>query len=120
MSAATALSAATDASAATVRSIYRQLLRQSSQFSNYNFREYARRRTRDAFHEHAGVQDERQRQELVQKALSELAILKRQTVVSQFFQLDRLVVEGGKSQLTALQGKEGHGGIVRQKEPGWT
>lgn len=37
----------------------------------------------------------------------------RQTVVSQFFQLDRLVVEGGK---TGRQ--SGGGGIVRQKEEG--
>jgi hypothetical protein len=39
----------------------------------------------------------------------------RQTVVSQFFQLDRLVVEGGKT------GKQtgNDGGIVRQKDQGY-
>lgn len=39
----------------------------------------------------------------------------RQTVISQFYQLDRLVVEGGKT------GKETgeSGGIVRQKDTGW-
>jgi hypothetical protein len=39
----------------------------------------------------------------------------RQTVVSQFFQLDRLVVEGGKT------GKQtgNRGGIVRQTEHGF-
>jgi hypothetical protein len=39
----------------------------------------------------------------------------RQTVVSQFFQLDRLVVEGGK------EGKQtgNRGGIVRQTEHGF-
>ena len=43
-----------------------------------------------------------------------LELQQRQTVISQFFQLDRLVVEGGKS------GKEtgDHGGIVRQKDVG--
>lgn len=132
MSSAAALQTATDTSAATVRSLYRQLMRQSSQFSNYNFREYARRRTRDAFRDNKEVQDERKRQELVQKGLRELSILKvrarndadvaallrhphvptslclldghevnnllqRQTIISQFFQLDRLVVEGGKT-----------------------
>jgi LYR motif-containing protein 4 len=76
MSSATALQAATDTSAATVRSLYRQLYRQSSQFANYNFREYARRRTRDAFRLNKQVQDERRKQELVQKGLQELAILK--------------------------------------------
>lgn len=38
----------------------------------------------------------------------------RQAVISQFYQLDKLVVEGGK------EGKQkgGEGGIVRQKDPG--
>ncbi|KAK3059682.1 hypothetical protein LTS18_010281 [Coniosporium uncinatum] len=101
------------------RSLYRQLLRQSSQFAAYNFREYARRRTRDAFREHHHQQhtaiDERTQQELLQKGSRELQMLKRQTVVSQFFQLDRLVVEGGK------QGRDkgGKEGIVRVKEQGY-
>lgn len=40
--------------------------------------------------------------------------MQRQTVVSQFFQLDRLVVEGGK------EGKQkgGRNDIVRQKDQG--
>ena len=41
--------------------------------------------------------------------------VQRQTVVSQFFQLDRLVVEGGK---TGKQ-KGNKGDIVRQKETGY-
>jgi hypothetical protein len=40
--------------------------------------------------------------------------LQRQTVISQFYQIDRLVVEGGK---TGKQ-KGDEGGIVRQKDPG--
>ena len=55
---------------------YRQLLRQGSQFSAYNFREYARRRTRDAFRENKGVEDPRRVQELVQKGLKDLQMLK--------------------------------------------
>lgn len=39
----------------------------------------------------------------------------RQTVISQFYQLDKLVVEGGKS--GKQQGDEG--GIVRQKDTGY-
>lgn len=97
------------------RSLYRQLLRQGAQFDAYNFREYARRRTRDAFKEHKDVQDPRQIQELLQKGLKDLQMLKRQTVVSQFYQIDRLVVEAGMS------GKEkgNSGGITRQKDTGW-
>ncbi|KAM0342707.1 hypothetical protein ACHAPU_009318 [Fusarium lateritium] len=59
-----------------VRSLYRQLLRQGSQFSAYNFREYAKRRTRDAFREHQGEQDARKVQELVQHGIKELQGLK--------------------------------------------
>ncbi|KAG9252543.1 uncharacterized protein F5Z01DRAFT_233096 [Emericellopsis atlantica] len=98
-----------------VRSLYRQLLRQGKQFTAYNYREYAKRRTIDAFHENKGVQDERKVQELVQKGLQELQMMKRQTVIGQFYQIDRLVIEGGQS------GKETgkHGEIARQKEQGY-
>lgn len=97
------------------RSLYRQLLRQGSQFSSYNFREYAKRRTSDAFRENKDVHDPRQIQDLVQKGLKELQVMKRQTVISQFYQLDRLVVEAGMS------GKESgnSGEIARQKDTGW-
>lgn len=55
---------------------YRQLLRQGEQFSAYNFREYAKRRTRDAFRDNKAVEDPRKIQELVQKGLKELQALK--------------------------------------------
>ena len=74
--AATAIAAAGDTSAFSVRSLYRSLLRQSSQFTNYNFRQYARRRTRDAFREHQHESDPRRIQELVQKGLKELQVMK--------------------------------------------
>ncbi|PHH81802.1 hypothetical protein CDD82_7844 [Ophiocordyceps australis] len=98
-----------------VKSLYRQLLRQGGQFSAYNFREYAKRRTRDAFREHKGEQDQRKIQELVQKGLRELQVMKRQTVVGQFYQLDRLVIEGGLSGRDSGQ-KEG---VVRQRTHGY-
>jgi hypothetical protein len=55
---------------------YRQLLRQGNQFAAYNFREYAKRRTRDAFRENRAVGDPRKVQELVQNGLKELQLLK--------------------------------------------
>ncbi|KAJ5377724.1 uncharacterized protein N7496_005133 [Penicillium cataractarum] len=93
---------------------FRSLLRQSSQFSNFNFRDYARRKTRDSFREHKNETEERRIQELIQDGLQNLRLLKRQTVISQFYQLDKLVVEGQKT------GKEtgDKGGIVRQKDTG--
>ncbi|PQE15209.1 putative ISD11 Iron-Sulfur Desulfurase-interacting protein [Rutstroemia sp. NJR-2017a WRK4] len=113
-------------------SLYRQLLKQGQQYAAYNFREYAKRRTRDSFREHKDVQDERKIQELMQKGSQELQSMKRQTVVSQFYQLDRLVVEGGKTVgdafITArshtnayIQGKQSgdRNDIIRQKDTGW-
>ncbi|RMY17781.1 hypothetical protein D0867_05795 [Hortaea werneckii] len=105
---------ASSTTALEVRSLYRSLYRQARQFAAYNFREYAKRRTTDAFREHKGESDARRIQELMQYGLKELQVLKRQTVVSQFFQLDRLVVEGGKS--GKQTGKQGD--IVRQTEHG--
>jgi LYR motif-containing protein 4 len=52
------------------------MLRQGGQFSAYNFREYAKRRTRDAFRENKDVEDERRIQELIQKGLKELQVMK--------------------------------------------
>ncbi|KFH42141.1 LYR motif-containing protein-like protein [Hapsidospora chrysogenum ATCC 11550] len=78
-----------------------------SLFPAYNFREYAKRRTKDAFRENKSVDDPRRIQELVQKGLKELQVMK-------FYQLDRLVIESG------ISGKDsgGKGEIERQKEQG--
>lgn len=55
---------------------FRSLLRQSREFASYNFREYAKRRTVDAFRENKGVTEERRVQELMQKGIKELQMLK--------------------------------------------
>lgn len=54
----------------------RSLLRQSNQFAAYNFREYAKRRTKDAYREHQNEKDERVIQDLVQRGLEELQMMK--------------------------------------------
>jgi len=94
--------------------LYRQLLRYSNRFANYNFREYGRRRTRDAFREHRNVEDPSRINELLEKGFNDLRMLKRQSVISEFYQMDRLVVEG------QAPGQEAgtHGEIVRQRETG--
>ena len=73
---ASALASTASTSTQSVKSLYRSLLRQSKQFANYNFRTYAWRRTRDAFREHQGENDERRVQELVQKGLKELQVMR--------------------------------------------
>ncbi|KAI6369991.1 hypothetical protein MCOR25_004333 [Pyricularia grisea] len=59
-----------------VKSLYRQLLRQSNQFPAYNFREYARRRTRDAFRDSKDVKDAGRIEELYQQGLKDLQVMK--------------------------------------------
>ncbi|KAK1494269.1 complex 1 protein [Colletotrichum cuscutae] len=112
---ATAIQALKGDAPQQARSLYRQLLKTGEQFATYNFREYAKRRTRDAFREHQKVEDPRQVQELIQKGIKELEKLKRQTIVNQFYKFDRLVVEGG----AAGKQKGNKGDIVRQTEHGF-
>ena len=64
---------------------FRSLLRQSSQFAAYNFREYAKRRTKDAFREnHDRNLGERETQELIQRGLKELQMLKVSLAIRSF------------------------------------
>lgn len=76
-----------------VLSLYRNLLRTGNQFSQYGFREYALRRTRDAFRQHKSETDPLRLQELVNKGINELQMMKRQTVIGQMYNMDKLVVE---------------------------
>ena len=73
---------------------FRSLLRQSSQFAAYNFREYAKRRTKDAFREHHDQNlGERETQELIQRGLKELQTLKV-SLARPWFETERRVGGG--------------------------
>ena len=76
-----------------VLSLYCSLLRTGNQFNQYGFREYALRRTRDAFRLHKSETDPQRVQELVNKGINELQMMKRQTVIGQMYNIDKLVVE---------------------------
>lgn len=79
--------------ALSILSLYRQLLRQAGRFPEYNFREYAQRRTRDAFREHQHETDPRRIQELVQQGLKDLRMMQRQSTIGNYYTTERLVVE---------------------------
>jgi len=51
-------------------------LRQGNQFAAYNFREYAVRRTKDAFRQHIAESDSSKIQELLSRGNTELQMLK--------------------------------------------
>ena len=74
--AANVINTTADVSAFSIRSLFRSLLRQSEQFANYNFREYAKRRTIDSFRQNKNLSDERRIQEVVQKGIKELQMMK--------------------------------------------
>jgi LYR motif-containing protein 4 len=95
-----------------ILSLYRGLLRTGAQFSQYNFREYARRRTRDAFREHMDETDPQRIQDLVNRAITDLQVMKRQTAISKMYNMDKLVVEVSSSKTSTamtncFQGWEG-------------
>lgn len=73
-----------------VLKLYRSLLRNSYKFDNYSFREYFLRQTRNEFRKHKQVPDN---EALVENALKDLAVLKRQSTISKMYHFDKLVVE---------------------------
>jgi hypothetical protein len=88
---ASAMNIATSRTA--ILSLYRNLLRTGGHFSQYGFREYAKRRTRDAFREHRNETDQQRIQDLVNRGINELQVMKRQTAIGQMYNIDKLVVE---------------------------
>lgn len=73
--------------------LYRQLLSKAGKFDNYNFREYAKRKIHDSFKEHKGLLDEQAITSFYNEGVNNLALLTRQTTISQMFTFDKLVVE---------------------------
>ncbi|KAL2346448.1 hypothetical protein Fmac_000448 [Flemingia macrophylla] len=68
-------------SAAQVLSLFRCLLRVARDFPDYNIREYAKRRTIDAFRENATLSDPSSIYSAFSHGHSQLALLKRQAAV---------------------------------------
>lgn len=81
-----------------VLGLYRQLLSRAYKFDNYNFREYAKRRIHDAFRTNKSVGDLERITELYNEGVNELAMLKRQSTISQMYTFEKLVVEPLKKQ----------------------
>ncbi|XP_019629821.1 PREDICTED: LYR motif-containing protein 4-like isoform X1 [Branchiostoma belcheri] len=76
-----------------VLSLYKKILRESKNFSSYNFRMYALRRTRDGFRANKDVTDPAKIQELIKQAEDSLQVIKRQVVIGQLYSTDKLVIE---------------------------
>jgi len=73
--------------------LYKNLMSQAKQFTNYNHREYAKRRIRDHFRSNRKITDEIQLRQLYGKGKTSLESLKRQVAINQLFAGPKLVIE---------------------------
>mmetsp|Transcript_396 Transcript_396/g.560 ORF Transcript_396/g.560 Transcript_396/m.560 type:complete len:85 (+) Transcript_396:35-289(+) len=81
------------ANGTAARSLYRNLLRSSKQFTDYNLRSYAVRSVRTRFRENMEVTDAAKAKELLQEARRQAEILQRQSSISSMYGAPRVVVE---------------------------
>ena len=86
-------SAITSLTRPEILSLYRQIIKNSKKFTNYNFREYFLRRSSLEFKRNMNLSDPSQISDLFSKAMDELAVLKRQAIISQLYTFDKTVVE---------------------------
>ncbi|XP_046375478.1 LYR motif-containing protein 4-like [Haliotis rufescens] len=80
-----------------VLALYKSLLREARKFTEYNYRMYALRKTRDSFRTNKYVTDPQQIWNLLKDAQQNLTIIQRQVVVGQLYGEGRLIIEGGRS-----------------------
>ena len=84
------------ASRSKILGLYKQMMKESKKFSNYNFREYAIRRVRDGFKEGKVETEPTRVSELVKFAEDQLAVITRQATVGQLYQENAMVLEAKK------------------------
>ncbi|ODV83064.1 hypothetical protein CANARDRAFT_30290, partial [[Candida] arabinofermentans NRRL YB-2248] len=72
-------------------SLYKQFMKYSNNFENYNFREYFIRKTKSNFKKLDELKGDNT--EMIKQFQNDLAILKRQSSISQMYHFDKLVVE---------------------------
>ncbi|XP_059618894.1 LYR motif-containing protein 4 [Phlebotomus argentipes] len=80
-------------SKSSVLSLYKTLLRESQRFSSYNYREYARRRIRDAFRDNKTLSDAESIKNQLKFANENLQVIRRQALIGDLYKSDKLVIE---------------------------
>ena len=76
-----------------VLGLYRSILRTGNQFSDYNFRSYVVRNTKERFRENKQVSDPQIVTNLIKDAENNYGILQRQSTISKLYKAPQLVVE---------------------------
>lgn len=73
--------------------LYKQLLEKAYKFDNYNFREFAKRKIVDSFKANKSLKNDEAIKSFYNEGINQLAMLQRQTTISQMFTFDKVVVE---------------------------
>lgn len=79
-----------------IHRLYKELLRESSKFKSYYYRNYFTRKTKDQFRKHIEANEEVS-PTLIKKGEEMLEMLRRQTTICNLYYGKRLVIETGKS-----------------------
>jgi len=77
----------------TVLGLYRSLLKTARTWKNYNFREYIVRRVKEDFSANQLEVDPARIQGLISGAQENLGIVKRQGIIQNMYNQDKLVIE---------------------------
>lgn len=72
--------------------LYKELLRESSKFKSYYYKNYFTRKTKSQFRKHINA-DENTAAQLLKKSEDMLSMLKRQTMITNAYDSSRLVIE---------------------------
>lgn len=73
--------------------LFKQMLRASNNFTDYNFRAYFTRRVKEEFRRHGNVKSPKEQDKFIAEAEKTLGILQRQSALSQFYRGLKLPIE---------------------------
>ncbi|CAK7904683.1 protein Isd11p [[Candida] anglica] len=79
--------------------LYKQLLGKANKFDNYNFREFAKRKVVDSFKANKNLKDEEAVKNFYNEGINNLAMLHRQSTISQMYTFEKVVVEPLKKKI---------------------
>ncbi|KAK9745979.1 Complex 1 protein (LYR family) [Popillia japonica] len=73
--------------------LYKALIREAKKLPAYNFRNYALRRIRDSFKENRIIKEPAQVAAAIQEGKKSLELIKRQVIIGQIYDTEKLVIE---------------------------
>lgn len=87
-----------------ILALYKDLLRESTKFKSYYYKNYFTRKTKTQFRKHINADEETSNQ-LMKKSEEMLAMLKRQTMITNAYGDSKLVIEGFLDDQTSQNNK---------------